>query len=143
RQDRNACQQASVQAVVLAVQPARQVLQLAVSQALTGTATATRTPRSPMEVTSRRARVLTAHVPSIPPPTGVAVLRAQCSQCRSGQLSAARFGKGWCKRRAVVWDLDSFLAAIATAGRSVGFAIVHRAEAPARVVGACVISPTG
>src|SRR4029453_1009069 len=35
RQDLNACQQASVQAVVLAVQPARQVLQLAVSQAVT------------------------------------------------------------------------------------------------------------
>src|SRR5262245_48310747 len=71
----NACQQASVQAVVLAVQPARQVVQLALSQAFVGTGMATRTPRSPMEATRRFARVLRAHVQSIAPPIVVAVLR--------------------------------------------------------------------
>jgi hypothetical protein len=112
----NACQQASVQAVVSAVQPARQVLQLAVSQAVTGTGTATRIPRSPIEVTSRRARVLTAHVQSIAPPIGVAVLRAHCSQRRSGRLSALGSAKDRCKRRAVVPDLGSLFPGIATGG---------------------------
>jgi len=95
-----------VQAVVLAVQPARQVVQLALSQALAGTGMATRTPRSPMEMTSRFARVLRAHVQSIAPPIVVAVLRG--TDARSG---AAISG---CKRRAVGSDVDASFSAMPT-----------------------------